>query len=747
MPATLPLQDDFSIDVAAPGVPGSFAPDGTTKRLGSQTDAFVRNRHLAVPPGAGWQGIYWSDASEGPVQRQAGRAALIQFIPGDVQSVRQQFGWFTTPAPGDTPAAGDAALYIESAGSNISFWYAARAGDWAEDVSSRGNVPVAAAVALRSSGYAAFVSSVPGARNLAGYPSMEPFWFSTAGTGDVYPGYFTNGGFEPAALTRFDAFDLGAEAAQPEFPFAAIADPGTGAGALGADLMGNAWGNPSGWSRTGGGLANPAGDTLIGIDAGEPLGLISVDVRHSSFSDRTFVRFRVVDAQNYLELEFWDNDVYLWAVEGGSATLLGQAFGVGMSPGSIDRLLIKDLRGRVQVFVDGQRKINLVDSRFPGATGLQLRVSAPAGAVRLSNVAAFPREIPVPESWPVAMPYRPAQLVEVHDDGFSGTAGAPLGAPYTRRAGDEQLLYTAGGDLKVDAPPAPDDLLYSLDVSPDEALEIELQIRAPLDAFDPGQDHFMGGWFGDVAGNYLAVFGFANNAQGPTSTEIESSENGGAIINRVNLADAIQAGQVYSLRVWFNGDTWIAWLNGAALLAHSRSVESTEKPPLAVARAGLIVRNGDTGGGEFVRLTVRNQQAAGVELVLSAQATAAAQVLVSPSLQRETAAGASGSGSTGVATEQASAPPAAVGAAVSGSSAAEFARVVAASSLGTLSAQSALGAARDLAASLSVTVAGAVRFSGYAPGGSGFERLVSVPAGPPYTSLDPDRDPWEVRDG
>jgi hypothetical protein len=619
--AALPLEDAFAADVPAGAVIGSAAPDGVTVRHGRSNGAWVSRGSLKIPPGGGYgeNSVSWSDAPGGPVERKAGVAAVFQFTAPDPAAARFAVGFFPGKNPAD-PLPGSAALEVFPTGSTVSGWRAKDGAGWLDNEESHLMAEAGAAVVLRSRealGHAVFTWSVPGARNTAGYPEMEVLAFDTRSQGDLKPGVHHDGAGDAAQVVRFKALQL--SGVSGNFPFAHLGDRGVGAGNLGAAPaeVGGSWKQLDGSNypddatlvRTARGIQHDGGGLRrFFAFPGAKSRLVGCDVENAATPADSLVYFRVQDANNcwFVRL-FADWKMTVERIVGGVNTVVYQTGAYRPTNNDADRVRVW-LRGpRIKVFLNGMLTANLDDPDLMEAAGIGFGLDGPAGGSALRDLFAYPEAIAIPAQFGATAPFGAPGGAQAVDDPFDGAAGQELAGPWVKESGGAlRLEHTGSGAVKPSGPlNQAVNLAYYRPWGGAGYAHLEATLLCPPNAFDPGQNHFQGVYVGDGAGGSIGWFGFANEAQGPTSTELEVTEDD-TVRYRTNLYDALQAAQPYTLKVITDGDRWVAYVDGEPVMSRARTQRSGNAP-LSISRVGVIARDGDNGAGEFRHFSAYSQ--------------------------------------------------------------------------------------------------------------------------------------------
>jgi hypothetical protein len=484
------------------------------------------------------------------------------------------------------------------------------------------NVPIYYVAVLRSSGAIFYAASVEGAAGVGSYPELRPVGIDPRPLGvvDLYPGIHQCVLGEVGY--RVDTRVYGVEVTDIDelsswCTSAILADSLMGEGSLEATApeRGGAWRALHGsLERTAVGMStSDGGGAVVKLD--EPLGLVHVEL----YTGETPGRFEIVlraDARGR---------GFSFAVGPEGAQIAGASPDPRwrLRPDAQHAVQVLDDGGQIGLYLDGE----LVSSQWydapSGRAGDHVVIELDAGDTTVRNLEVHPRAIPLPEVLDVGRPWLPDASIERLRDDFSAGAGELADTPtsdgrgrWERTLGDGRFLREPGGGVRVDATveqPCPGRALYTVEW--DEPTFAELAIEAVPPGRGRGEGHAGRGGvvFWQDAENHLVINPWLDDDPGHDGSSVSAFLRARG---REDMYEAVWAnvgrevhwGAPYRLRVAFDGQQFLAWINDQPVLYRQITDIDPSAERLTIRRVGIATNWewGDDTGTRFTRFVARD---------------------------------------------------------------------------------------------------------------------------------------------
>lgn len=534
-------------------------------------------------------------------------------------------GWFTSEAPRDPLVDGCGIIMHAAEGENGELW--ARIGSRCLSAFRQvKNLQIFYIVALRERGAVYYAAAIEGAHALAGFPMLRPIAIDPFNTDKtLYAGIHqcVLGQIGFRVDTRIHGVHIGQI---PEFtrPFgtAHAGDSLTGQGELKskAPLGGT-------WHILGGRIARTErgavadGKALAILDPGAPSGLVHALFETTDIPTASGLIWRVRDSGNFWLLKLSDNGCFLVRVENGAeiAVAYDETHGIGQK--MTHSVQILDAHNQIGCYLDGERLFDcwFDDRTLEEATGVGLWFGETSGA-QFRDFEAHPREAPMPATVRFDPPWSRQGTRAAYADDFAGTAGDLAGRRTLRGEGTWEKTLGAGnihvdglGSARVRATlekPNPGRTFYTLPWSRSDFADLEVTITPPGNR--RGQQHCCrcGLVFWQDKDNYLSFTAYLDDNYKGSSIALFTKRHGFEELYDAiwtMIWDQIDWGQPFCLRIAFDGEHFIVFVDGEPVMQRRLTDLYPDDPPLRIMRVGLAVNWewGNDTGSTFEAFTAR----------------------------------------------------------------------------------------------------------------------------------------------
>jgi hypothetical protein len=527
-------------------------------------------------------------------------------------------GWYAQPAPLDPVGAGAGFVMHATGGENGELWV--RAGGASQPVlRAVPDVPLALVVVLRGRGALYLAGATPPGCGLPAYPWVRPLAVDTQSDDALVNGVVTPGAWGQIGFridTRVHAVHVAAPAAFASWCGPAVAaDRFTGGvGAPGCDVQaerGGAWALAGGGFRRGphGLVAEGFGTLLLRPDAADGIGLVHVLVATAGEGGAGILA-RAVDADNCVRVTLTRGTCLVHDLTGGVATLLGEAGGLPPATGAERALQVTLEGGHLAVAVDGRPVLEVVTTRAPHESeGVGLHALDAQATFR--DFEAQPARLFLPPELRAAHLPVPSGAEVLAADAFTGPA-RPLegtttsggGLVWSRRIGRGRIELTGDGAARVVATarePNPGRTAFTVPWRSTGMADLAVTMTIPGTGtgdwhkprggflFRQDDDNFLivSLWRGDeYPGASLSSF-FQFRGFEDTYDAVWS-----------NIGRRAWYGEQVRLRVAFDGNVFLAELDGQPVLYRRLTDFYADARPLAINEVGLVANwewGNDTG--------------------------------------------------------------------------------------------------------------------------------------------------------
>ena len=530
-------------------------------------------------------------------------------------------GWFGSEAPADPTADGCGFVVHAALGDNGELW--ARHGSRCLPA-LRGlkNVKVYYVVVLREQGAICYAAAGPGATTLPSMPMMRPIAVDPCHRqAEVYAGVHqsTIGQIGFRVDTRVHGIRI------DRLPELAAAGPGqvgdglTGSGGI-VDL-GPDWQVLRGAARrTGRGAVCSASEALAVLDRPQETGLIHAMIEGTGAAGGGGIVWRVVNAGNYWALELGGDAARLVRYEDGARKLVAVDTGRSMARHAACSVQVTDAAGQVACYLDGQRLFGRwIDAPAEGGSTRAGFWLAGQGAAAVRDFECHPRAVPVPAQLRFPEPWRQFGSEVVLSDRFAGPAGPLDGRPPATGPGCWQRLVGHGGlDTTAHgarvrasvAAPHPGRTFHALPWADEGFADLETVILPPGSSRGEREHCRSGLLFWQDAENYLSFSVYLSDEYEGASVALFTKRHGfeelyDAIWTMVG--GSITWGRPFRLRITCDGNQFVVFLDGEAIMERALSDLYPGDAPLRIRAVGLATNWewGDDTGSTFREFVAR----------------------------------------------------------------------------------------------------------------------------------------------
>jgi hypothetical protein len=530
-------------------------------------------------------------------------------------------GWFGSEAPADPTADGCGFVVHAALGDNGEL--RARHGSRCLPA-LRGlkNVRIYYVVVLREQGAICYAAAGPGATTLPSMPMMRPIAVDPCHRqAEVYAGVHqsTLGQIGFRVDTRVHGIRI------DRLPELAVAGPGqvgdglTGSGGI-VDL-GPDWQVLRGAARrTGRGAVCSGSEALAVLDRAQEMGLIHAMIEGTGTAGGGGIVWRVVDAGTYWALELGGDAARLVRYEEGARKLVAVDTGRSLPRSAACSVQVTDVAGQVACYLDGERLFGRwIDAPAEGGSTRAGFWLAGQGAAALRDFECHPRAVPVPAQLRFPVPWRQFGSEVVLSDRFAGPAGSLEGrAPETGRGRWQRLVgrgrlktTVQGAQVQASvAAPHPGRTFHALPWTDESFADLETVILPPGNRRGEKQHCRSGLLFWQDTENYLSFSAYLSDEYKGASVALFTKRHGfeelyDAIWTMVG--DSITWGRPFRLRITCDGNQFVVFLNGEAIMERALSDLYPDDAPLRIRAVGLATNWewGDDTGSTFQEFAAR----------------------------------------------------------------------------------------------------------------------------------------------
>lgn len=472
------------------------------------------------------------------------------------------------------------------------------------------NVPFVFVVVLRASGAAYYTSSVPGATGASAHPRMRPVGIDTATpAGPVYAAVQQRilGEVGYRVDTRVYGVQVATVPAWSGWSGTAHAADRLGTS---GPLRGRAAETGQVWEDAGGGAARlatgqPVGLLHVLVEAGRTPGAIELGWRADEHGPGLVVR---IDASGA---------ALLAPGRDGSEQLVASDAAGRLRRGATHAVEVLDDGTTVAVHVDGhlvgETWSRVAGRPDPDLGGVTLRLE---GGVTARDLEAHPRELPMIEALDCGAPWVPDPSELAVDERFDATvpdlhgAVTPSGGRRWSRDEGEGRIELVGDRARVRADreaPNPGRTIFTIPWDDPGYADLCLDMVMPGTARGEGHDGRCGVVFWQDPESYLVVNLFVDDAFDGAS--VSTFYRLGGYENMYDavwtLVRGVEFGRPCSVRCAFDGERFVADVNGEPALVRALTDVYPDAAPLRIERVGIVVNRewGDDTGSVLQRFT------------------------------------------------------------------------------------------------------------------------------------------------
>jgi hypothetical protein len=529
-------------------------------------------------------------------------------------------GWFGAVAPADPTSDGCGFVVHAALGDNGEVW--ARNGPRCLPA-FRGlkNVRVYYLVVLRERGAICYAAAGPDVKTLPEAPMMRPVAIDPYDQGSqVYAGV------HQAVLGqigfRVDTRVHGVKVRLlPELAVAApgqIGDALTGDGPL--DRPGLGWRILRGAVRRTDRGACAEGGALALLERPQQTGLIHAILDRARPEGAAGIVWRQVDAENFWALEIDKAAARLVRTEAGLRRVIATDDERGTALDGTHSIQILDTPDKVGCYIDGAQLfggwIETAPEARPTRVGLWF---AEGSAAAWRDFECHPREVSVPAELRFAAPWRRFGSKKLVADRFGGFGEAldgrspDVGPDRWRRIVGRGAVETTGEGARVKASvpaPNPGRTFHAIPWPQHGFADLEAMIQPPGSGRGEKEHCRSGVVFWQDEDNYLSFSVYLSDEYDGASIALFTKRFGfeelyDAVWTMVG--DAITWGETFTLRVTFDGDRFVVFVGGEAVMERALTDLYPDDPPLRINQVGLATNWewGDDTGSIFRRFVAR----------------------------------------------------------------------------------------------------------------------------------------------
>lgn len=529
-------------------------------------------------------------------------------------------GWFGDDVP-QNPTRDNNALFVRSLGPENGALLAQVSSQDMTCVRGLQNIPIYVIIILREVGAAYYAASIPGAGGLVPYPLMRPIAIDSASIQpEVYAGLHqsVSGQIGFRADTRVYSVQVNKLPQYGSwFGTAHTADRLTGSGQLDASPCETRviWQVERGsFKRTSRGIQPVDEENIALIHPTEPSGLIHFIIDSGlSTGGQVGLIWRYQNANNHLELVLSQQEVQLLTRTEGNLT---------RSVYSLDPLQFETGQNAVQI-VDNSNRITCtlngrivcetdVDPALPDSPTIGFRVRQSSRDLYLHSFEAHPKNLPIPSELKFGAPPDLTGEQEVIFDDFAGHLGQTLqgkatttgGVSWQKQIGNGTIELAADSGARVRGDvhhPNPGRTIYTLPWDNSSFADLSLVIQAPGSGRNQGEKGRAGVVFWQDPDHYVIVNTWLDDyAEGASISSFFRIKGFEEIYDAIwtNIGTRISWGQTYTLRVSFDGNHYIAYVNDEAVLYRALTDVYPSIQPINITQVGIVANwewGNDTG--------------------------------------------------------------------------------------------------------------------------------------------------------
>jgi hypothetical protein len=364
--------------------------------------------------------------------------------------------------------------------------------------------------------------------------------------------------------------------------------------------------------RTEQGVVGVEDSNVALLNLNRPAGFIHVQVRITDGCQWAAIVWRAVDEDNYWRFEIGSRSCQLSIKERGVYCSLPATREHRVTGGAFHSVQIADDGENIRLYLNGALVYGttLSDTRLANGRGVGFQGPG-ANVVVFRSFEAHPREIAVPEAIRLAPPSDLEGGQVVLQDDFARPSGDLAGSDiseagrltWTRTVGKGAFQLTGEGSVKVTASvarPNPGRTAYTLPWNHPEFADLQVNITPPGTRRGESEQGRGGLIFWQDPRNYITVSLWMNDAYGFSISSFFYIDGYEELYDAVwtNIGNRVHWGVPFDLRVVFDGNHYLARVNGEPVLQRALTDVYPCFSRLHILRVGLVANwewGNDTG--------------------------------------------------------------------------------------------------------------------------------------------------------
>jgi hypothetical protein len=394
------------------------------------------------------------------------------------------------------------------------------------------------------------------------------------------------------------------------------ADVLTGQGSLAGSTAeaGGAWTALGGaFHRSAEGLTAAPGANAAILNPAETTGLVHLLVKTTDHPLKgVSIVWRARDSDNFWAFEVGTRQCQLAVRENGTWSRFPVTRDWFLAPHAVNSVQVTDDGENIRLYVNGETVYGSVlsDTRLNDATGVGLLVTGDGEVVPVRSFEAHPRSVPIPAELDLGEPWVRAGTRVVAKDDFVGPAAdlagrnTPVGGKtWSRDIGQGVIDLTGQGTAKIRATlkdPCPGRTAYMLPWDNPAFADVSVTITPPGTRRGVREKGRGGLIFWQDERNYITFSVFLDDWYGSSIAAFFYVDGYEELFDAVwtNLGKRVYWGMPYDFRVVFDGNRFLAYVNGEPVLYRSITDIYPDWHHMPINRTGLVVNweyGNDTG--------------------------------------------------------------------------------------------------------------------------------------------------------
>jgi hypothetical protein len=528
-------------------------------------------------------------------------------------------GWFPVEVPTDPVHQGNS-FVMHALGPECGGLWACGGSSVFRTVHGHQNVQTYYIVVLREKGAAYYAASLPGVPDVGAYPGMRLLAVDAFATDPtVYAGVHQSVlgqiGFRVdtrvyrAQVTVLPGFE-------EWYGSAHGADALLGAGTLASSAaeIGGTWTVHQGsFTKTADGLAAAEPNSLATLQSPSETGLVHVLIKtNANKIGGVSLIWRFKDEGNFWSFEMGTGQCHLAVKENGHWSRFPASKSYALNLNSLNSAQVVDDGENFRLYLNGNLVFGttFADRRLSDATGVGVAVRDATQDSLFLSFEAHPRSVPIPKALDLGAPWLIEGNKVVASDDFTGppadldqrptSVGAKI---WKKEIGFGAFQLTGSGALKVQGTlenPSPGRTAYTIDWSNPNFADVVVSITPP--GLRRGlKERGRGGLiFWQDARTYLTLSVFLDDWYGTSIAAFFQVDGFEELYDAVwtNIGRRVHPGIPYDFRVVFDGERFLAFVNGEPVLYRALSDVYPTWDRLQIRQVGMVTNwewGNDTG--------------------------------------------------------------------------------------------------------------------------------------------------------